>query len=58
MHRRGFKGRLSNLEEEKMIKEFLLELTKENGIPGHVTFEEPNIIIAIETVAHRAGLSL
>lgn len=58
MHRRGFKGRLSSLEEEKMLDDFLLELTKESGNPGHVTFEEPDVIIAVETVAHRAGLSL
>jgi len=57
MHRRGFKGRLSSLEEEKMLDEFLLELTKEGGNPGHVTFEWPDVIIAVETVAHRAGLS-
>lgn len=53
MHRRGFKGRLSSLEEEKMLDEFLLELTKERGNPGHVTFEGPDVIIAVETVAHR-----
>ncbi|MBE0427961.1 MAG: hypothetical protein IBX72_16585 [Nitrospirae bacterium] len=58
MHRRGFKGRLSSLEEEKMLDELLLELTKEGGNPGHITFEEPDVIIAVETVAHRAGLSL
>lgn len=58
MQRRGFKGRLSSLEEEKMPDEFLLELTKERGNPGHVTFEGPDVIIAVETVAHRAGLSL
>ncbi len=58
MHRRGFKGRLSSLEEEKMLDEFLLELTKLSDNPGHVTFERPDVIIAVETVAHRAGLSL
>jgi len=58
MHRRGFKGRLSSLEEEKMLDEFLLVLTKDGGSPGHVTFERPDVIIAVETVAHRAGLSL
>lgn len=58
MHRRGFKGRLSSLEEEKMLDEFLLVLTKDGGNPGHVTFERPDVIIAVETVAHRAGLSL
>lgn len=58
MHRRGFKGSLSSLEEEKMLDEFFLELTKERGNRGHVTFEGPDVIIAVETVAHRAGLSL
>jgi hypothetical protein len=58
MHRRGFKGRLSSLEEERMLDEFLLKLTKEGSNLGHVTFEGPDVIIAVETVAHRAGLSL
>jgi tRNA(Ser,Leu) C12 N-acetylase TAN1 len=58
MHRRGFKGRLSSLEEEKMLDEFLLALTEESGKPGHVTFEDPDVIITVETVAQRAGLSL
>jgi tRNA(Ser,Leu) C12 N-acetylase TAN1 len=58
MHRRGFKGRLHSLEEEKMLDEFLLELTKESGKSGHVTFEDSDVIIAVETVAQRAGLSL
>jgi len=58
MHRRGFKGRLSSLIEEKMLDEILLELTKEGGNPGHITFEDPDIIIAVETVSHRAGLSI
>jgi len=58
MHRRGFKGRLSILEEEKMLDKFLLELTKVGGNPGHITFDEPDVIIAVETVAYRAGLSL
>lgn len=58
MHRRGFKGRLSSLEQERMLDEFLLELTREGSNPSHVTFECPDVIIAVETVAHRAGLSL
>jgi len=58
MHRRGFKGRLSSLDEEKMLDEFLLGLTREGGSPGHITFEDPDIIIAVETVSNRAGLSI
>jgi len=58
MHRRGFKGRISSLDEERMLNEFLVELTKEGGNPGRITFDNPDIIIAVETVAHRAGLSI
>ena len=58
MHRRGFKGRLSSLEEEKMLDNILFESLKKVDKPGHITFENPDVIIAVETVAHRAGLSL
>ena len=32
-------------------------MTREGGNPGRVTLERLDVIIAIETVAHRAGLS-
>jgi len=58
MRRRGFKGRLSSLEEEQMLDKFLLKLTEEGGTPGRIVFDDPDVIIVVETVAHRAGLSL
>ncbi|MEW6585461.1 MAG: THUMP domain-containing protein [Nitrospirota bacterium] len=58
MHRRGFKGRISSLEEEKMLDEFLLEQTNLSGNPGKITFDDPDVIIVVETIAHKAGLSL
>ena len=58
MHRRGFKGRLSSLEEEQFLDNVLLEALAEAGTPGHVTFENPDAIIAVETIANWAGLSL
>lgn len=58
MHRRGFKGRISGMEEEKFLDAFLLQTLEKTGNPGRITFEDPDCIIAIETLGTRAGLSL
>lgn len=58
MHRRGFKGKLSGLEEEKFLDTYLLEALEMAGTPGRITFADPDAIIALETVGTRAGLSL
>jgi len=58
MHRRGFKGKLSSAEEERFLDEFLLQSLVEAGTPGKVAFEDPDVIIALETIGTRAGLSL
>ena len=58
MHRRGFKEKLSSAEEERFLDEFLLQNLAESGTRGKVTFDDPDLIIALETVGTRAGLSL
>lgn len=58
MHRRGFKGRLSSQNEERFLDDILLQALDEMGKPGRITFEDPDAIIALETVDSRAGLSL
>ncbi len=58
MRRRGFKGKLSGLQEEQFLDKFLLEALEKTGHPGHITFEDPDAIIAVETIAQWAGLSL
>jgi tRNA(Ser,Leu) C12 N-acetylase TAN1 len=58
MHRRGFKGKLSSAEEERFLDTFLLERLAEAGTPGKVAFDDPDAIIALETLGPRAGLSL
>jgi tRNA(Ser,Leu) C12 N-acetylase TAN1 len=58
MHRRGFKGRLSGLEEERFLDDALLEALRRAGTPGRVTFEDPDAVIAVETIAQWAGMSL
>jgi tRNA(Ser,Leu) C12 N-acetylase TAN1 len=57
MHRRGFKGKLSSMDEERFLDAYLLEALATAGTPGHITFDNPDVIIALETVGQRAGLS-
>lgn len=58
MHRRGFKGRFSSLEEEQFLDRFLMQELVRAGATGKVTFDDPDFIIAVETLDHKAGLSL
>lgn len=58
MRRRGFKGRLSSQHEERFLDTFLLERLAEAGTPGRIGFDDPDVIIAVETLGQRAGLSL
>ncbi|MDH4232948.1 MAG: hypothetical protein OEW04_13085 [Nitrospirota bacterium] len=58
MRRRGFKGKLSGLEEEQFLDTVLLEALEKTGKPGRITFEDPDAIVAIETISQWAGLSL
>lgn len=58
MHRRGFKGRISSQHEEQFLDGFLLKSLDARGAPGHITFDDPDVIIDLETIGQRAGLSL
>lgn len=58
MHRRGFKGKLSSLEEERFLDTYLLDALEEAGMDGKISFGDPDAIISLETVGPRAGLSL
>ncbi len=58
MRRRGFKGKISSQDEERFLDAFLLRLLEEAGTPGRIDFEDPDAIIAVETLGQRAGLSL
>lgn len=58
LRRRGFKGRLSSVDEERFLDTVLLESLEQNGTPGRIAFESPDAVIAIETVGTWAGLSL
>ncbi|WP_077728156.1 hypothetical protein [Methylocaldum sp. 14B] len=58
MHRRGFAGRLSSQNEERFLDEFLLTKLDEAGMPASIDFQDPDAILAVETVGQRGGLSL
>ncbi len=57
MRRRGFKGKLSSQDEERFLDEFILDALEKAGTSGHIAFDDPDAVIAIETVGSWAGLS-
>lgn len=58
MHRRGFKGRLSSQDEERFLDRFIMDALAQGGSSAKVSFEDPDVIIALETVGQEAGMSL
>ncbi|MCM2358659.1 MAG: hypothetical protein NDI77_10965 [Geobacteraceae bacterium] len=58
MHRRGFKGKLSSLDEERFLDHYLLATLERAGTPGRITFDDPDAVIALETIGPQGGLSL
>lgn len=58
MHRRGFKGRIHKTEQEQQLGAALLEHLEARGAPARLDFDDPDAVLAIETVGSEAGLSL
>lgn len=58
MHRRGFQRTMSSQEEAANLGEFLKRELLRRGTPARVTFEDPDMILAVEAIGQRAGMSL
>jgi tRNA(Ser,Leu) C12 N-acetylase TAN1 len=58
VHRRGFKKELPSPKEELMLAEVVLEATRKAGSPATISFDDPDAIVAVETIDNRAGMSL
>ncbi len=58
LHRRGMRGVLSTPTEERFLDDALLQAAGGGGTPGRIGFDGADYVIHIETVDHRAGLSL
>lgn len=54
--RRGHKGEISSQEIEEEIAGFLAENLKKSEKQVHVSFEDPDVIIIVETVGNWAGV--
>lgn len=58
MHRRGFKGRMASQHEEQFLDHFLMHCITKHGAMAEVAFDDPDFIIAVETIGQQAGVSL
>lgn len=58
MHRRGFRGRLSSMDEERFLDGYLLNRLAAAGTPGRMAFDDPDAIIDVETLGPRCGIAL
>jgi tRNA(Ser,Leu) C12 N-acetylase TAN1 len=58
VHRRGFKKELPSPKEELMLAEVVLKTTQRAGSPATISFDDPDAIVAVETIDNRAGMSL
>lgn len=58
IHRRGFKEEISSIETEQFLDDMLIEDLRMADAPGHITFEDPDAVIAVETIRNWAGVSL
>lgn len=58
MKRRGHKGELSSLEVEQALDHFLKEELAAQGFSPHIDFNNPEVIVLLETVHNQCGLAL
>lgn len=57
LRRRGLKGIISTPGEERFLDDILLEALAAAGTPGHISFEDPDYVLLIETVGEGGGVS-
>jgi tRNA(Ser,Leu) C12 N-acetylase TAN1 len=58
IHRRGFKDQLSSIEEEQILTAAIIDATGKAGKRAGVSIDDPDALIAIETIGSNAGMSL
>lgn len=58
MHRRGFKDQLHSEEEERLLNAAVVDATERAGNPAVVSFDDPDAVVAVETIGNQAGMSL
>ncbi len=54
-HLRGLKGRVEHPAVERALGAFLSERAQASGVAARVTFNDPDIIVAVEVAGQRVG---
>ena len=58
VHRHGFEGRLSSREEEEFLGAEIMDELDRRGDSATVDFDDPDILVVVETISTRAGVAL
>ena len=58
VHGRGLGRYLHTQDAERLIDDALLAALEKEGVPGAVSFDDPDAVIAIDSVDNRAGMAL
>jgi len=57
-HRRGAKHDLGTHDAERLFDDAIIVATTKAGTSGKISFTDPDVIIAIDTIDNRAGLAM
>ena len=58
LHRRGPKPGLHTPDVERFLNDVIIEATAKAGLPGRISFTDPDAVIVMDTVDDRAGLAM
>lgn len=58
LERRGLKGRIISPEAERNLDAFLLERLAKIGGAAEIAFDDPDMVLAVETIGTRCGIGL
>jgi tRNA(Ser,Leu) C12 N-acetylase TAN1 len=58
LHRRGDRRELPTPDIEKFLDDAVLAVTAAAGSPARISFTDPDVVIAVDTVDDRAGIGL
>ena len=58
LHRRGAKHDLGTQDAERLFNDAIVDATTRTGTPSRISFTEPDVVIAIDTIDNRAGLAM
>jgi tRNA(Ser,Leu) C12 N-acetylase TAN1 len=58
LERRGLKGRIISPEAERDLDAFLVRMVRKGGGSAEVSFDDPDTVLAVETIGERCGIGL